>query len=114
MKSVKDMAKIAYDALEEKKADDIKVINIGGVSSLADYFIIASGSSVAQMETLVESVKKSLGKAGYEHLRIEGTKSTSWTLIDYGDIIVHIFSDQDRLFYDLERMWSGGEQISFN
>lgn len=107
----KEMAKIAFRALEEKKGEDIVVIEVGEISALADYFIIANGTNSSQVQALVDSVDVELGKAGYLPKRVEGIGNTNWVLMDYGDIIVHVFSQEDRLFYDLERMWRDGKRI---
>ena len=109
----KELAKIAYAALEEKKANDIKVIDISGVSVLADYFIIASGSNRNQVQAMVDSVQEDLyKKAGLEAKQVEGYQTGSWILLDYADIIVHVFDEENRLFYDLERIWRDGKDIS--
>ncbi len=108
----KEMAKLAYEALEDKKGEDIKVISIGKVSSIADYFIIANGTNASQVTALVDNVEEVLGKNGHHPKRIEGVRSASWVLMDYGDIVVHVFSKEDRLFYDLERIWRDGSIIS--
>lgn len=112
MNKSKDMAKIAYNALDDKKAEDIVAIEIGEVSILADYFIIANGTNPAQVTALVDNVEEQLSKAGYEPNRIEGIGNKSWVLLDYGDVIIHIFSKEDRLFYDLERIWRDGKKIT--
>lgn len=106
-----DMVKIAREALADKKAEDIKVIDIQKVSVLADYFIIANGSNPNQVQAMVDSVEESMGKAGYVCKQIEGYGSAGWILMDYGDIIVHAFSKEDRLFYDLERIWRDGKLV---
>lgn len=109
----KELAKIAYAALEEKKANDIKIIDISGVSVLADYFIIASGSNRNQVQAMVDSVQEDLyKKAGLEAKQVEGYQTGSWILLDYADIIVHVFDEENRLFYDLERIWRDGKDIS--
>ena len=108
----KEMARIAYKALEEKKAEDIRVISIEKVSVIADYFLIASGTNRNQVQALAESVEEMLAKAGYEARQKEGVQSANRILMDYGDIIVHIFDKDNRLFYDLERIWVDGETIS--
>ncbi len=108
----REMARIAYDALEEKKAEDIRVLSIEKVSVIADYFLIASGTNRNQVQALAESVEEALYKAGYEVRQKEGVQSANWILMDYGDIIVHIFDRENRLFYDLERIWVDGETIS--
>ncbi|MDI9508210.1 MAG: ribosome silencing factor [Bacillota bacterium] len=112
MENSKKMVKLAYEALEEKKGEDIQVIEIKDISVVADYFIIANGSNSSQVDALVDSVKDKLGRSGYEPLRVEGVKSASWILMDYGDLIVHIFSKEDRLFYNLERIWRDGKTLS--
>ena len=108
----KEMAKLAYHALSEKKGEDIKIIDITGVSVLADYFIIANGSSSNQVEALVDNVEEELHRAGYHLKQREGRGSASWILMDFGDIIVHVFDKENRLFYDLERIWKDGRGIS--
>lgn len=104
----KEMVKIAINALEEKKAENIRVIDISKVSVLADYFIIAEGKNRNQIQALTDSVEKDLGKAGADPKQIEGYESANWILMDYADIIVHIFDNENRLFYDLERIWRDG------
>ena len=106
-----EMVKLAKTALEDKKAGDIKVIDISGVSVLADYFIIADGSNVNQVQAMVENVDEVLGRAGYECKQMEGYGTGGWILMDYGDIIVHAFCREDRLFYDLERIWRDGKVL---
>ena len=106
-----EMVKLAKTALEDKKAGDIKVIDISGVSVLADYFIIADGSNVNQVQAMVDNVAEVLGRAGYECKQMEGYGTGGWILMDYGDIIVHAFCREDRLFYDLERIWRDGKVL---
>jgi ribosome-associated protein len=107
----KEMANLAYEALDEKKAEDIRVIEIGEISIIADYFIIANGTNSSQVQALVDNVQDKLGRSGFEPKRIEGLRTASWVLLDYGDVIVHVFSKEDRLFYDLERIWRDGKMI---
>ena len=104
-----NMVKIAYDALDDKLAEDIKIIDIRSISVLADYFIIADGSNRNQVQAMADSAEEALGKAGYDAKQIEGYQSANWILMDYKDIIVHIFCREDRLFYDLERIWRDGK-----
>ncbi len=108
------MARTAYLALEEKKAEDIKLINIEKVSVIADYFLIASGNNRAQMQALAENVEEQMEKKGFEIRQKEGYQSANWILLDYGDIIIHLFDRENRLFYDLERIWRDGESISLS
>ena len=107
----KKMAVLAVEALEEKKGEDIKVIDITEVSILADYFIIASGMNKNQVQALVDNVEETLGRAGYECRQVEGYQTANWILLDYGDVIVHIFDSENRLFYDLERIWRDGKLV---
>ena len=107
----KEMARTACKALDEKKALDLKIIDIAEVSTIADYFVIASGSNQNQVQAMVDNVEDKLAKAGYEPKHIEGTRSSSWILMDYGDLIVHVFDEENRLFYDLERIWRDGKEI---
>ena len=107
----KEMAKIAYHALSDKKGEDIKIIDITGISVLADYFIIANGSSDSQANALVDNVEEELHKAGFGLKQREGQASGGWVLLDFGDIIVHVFERKNRLFYDLERIWKDGRDI---
>ena len=108
------MARTAYLALEEKKAEDIKLINIEKVSVIADYFLIASGTNRAQMQALSENVEEQMEKKGFRIKQKEGYQTASWILLDYGDIIIHLFDREMRLFYDLERIWRDGESITLS
>jgi len=108
---VKEMATLVIQALEDKKAEDICVIDISEVSVLADYFIIAGGNNTSQIQALSDAVDEKLGKAGYPLKQIEGYQSANWILLDFGDIIVHVFDRENRLFYDLERIWRDGKKI---
>lgn len=112
MNQSKKMARIAYNALNDKKGEDIRIIDITGVSVLADYFIIANGNSDSQVNALVDNVEEELHKAGYTLRQREGRSSGNWVLLDFGDIIVHVFDKENRLFYDLERIWQDGKSVS--
>ena len=106
------MAKLAIEALEDKKAEEIKVIDISEVSVLADYFIIAGGTNRSQIQALSENVEEKLGRAGMPVKQIEGYDTANWILLDFGDVIVHIFDKENRLLYDLERIWRDGKQVN--
>ncbi|MCD8132386.1 MAG: ribosome silencing factor [Clostridiales bacterium] len=108
----REMAKIACRALNEKKAEDVKVIDISEISVIADYFVIASASNSNQLQAMMDAVDEELYKAGYENHQTEGNQRSSWVLMDYRDVIIHLFSREDRLFYDLERIWQDGKIIS--
>ncbi len=105
-------AKIAYDALADKKGENIKIIDISGVSPMADYFIIADGANPNQLQAMCDAVDEALHEAGCQLKQTEGNRNSTWILMDYTDIIVHVFSREDRLFYDLERIWTDGKEIS--
>lgn len=111
-KNSKELVKIAVNALEEKKAIDIKVIDISNVSVIADYFIIASGTNRNQVQAMADSVEEDLGKAGFPSKQVEGYNTANWILMDFEDIIVHVFDNENRLFYDLERIWRDGKEVS--
>ena len=109
MSQANEMVKLAITALEDKKGEDIRIIDIREVSLLADYFLIPSGSNGNQVQAIADNVEEELGKAGYPCKQVEGYQSANWILMDYGDIIVHVFDKEDRLFYDLERIWRDGK-----
>ena len=109
-----ELVKKAVTALEDKKAEDITVIDIGGVSSIADYFIIANGSNSNQLAAMQDAVDEAMYTSGVHAKQVEGTSNSTWILMDYQDIIVHLFSKEDRLFYDLERIWKDGKEISLD
>lgn len=111
MERSKLIVKKAYDALNEKKGEDIKIIEIGKLSTVADYFIIANGSNAPHVESLVDNVEEELLKEHIHAERIEGVRSSGWILMDYSDVVVHVFSKEDRLFYDLERIWRDGKEV---
>ena len=107
-----ELARLAIAALEDKKAEDVRVIDIGDVSVLADYFIIASGNNRIQVQAMADEVEERLGRAGAIPKQMEGYPAGNWVLLDFGDVIIHIFDAQNRLFYDLERIWKDGTQIT--
>ena len=106
-----EKVKLAVAALEDKKATDIKILDISEVSVIADYFIIATGANEPQIKAMVDSVDEAFSKRGIEPRSTEGYKNANWVLMDYGDIIIHIFDEENRLFYDLERIWRDGKEI---
>ena len=108
----KEMVRLACEAMEDKKAQDIKIIDIEKVSTLADYFIIASGSNRNQVQAMADSVSEKLGRAGVEPKQMEGYQTANWILLDYRDVVIHIFDEENRLFYDLERIWRDGTLVN--
>lgn len=113
MRHSEEMARIAYNALNDKKGEDIKVINISEVSSLGDYFIIANGNSNSQVLALVDHVEEEMQKAGYDLFQREGRSSGTWILLDFGDVVVHVFDKESRDFYNIERTWKDGKEVIF-
>lgn len=107
----KEIVKIAYKALDDKKAEDIKIIDIADVSVIADYFVIANGTNSSQVEAMVDQVTDELAKQKIHPERVEGIRSSGWILMDFNDVVIHIFSREDRLFYDLERIWRDGKTV---
>ena len=109
--------KIAYEvtkALDAKKGMDIKLLKIDRVSSLADYFLICTGTSNTHVKTLCDYAEYTLEQLNEPMLGREGHRGNSWELLDYGSIVVHVFTDEARKFYDLERLWADAEQVDLN
>ena len=109
-----EQMKAVYKALSEKQGRDITVIDISGISTLADYFIITHGNNTPHVESLVECAQEALDKAGAACKSVEGLRGGRWVLLDYGDIVVNVFSKEDRLFYDLERIWRDGRIVDMS
>ena len=111
MEQSKMMLKLIYQALEDKKGEDIVMIDISQVSVLADYFVICSAGNDSQIQALVDNVDEKMHENGYQIRQQEGRNSGTWVLLDYGDVIVHIFERENRSFYTLERIWNDGRRI---
>lgn len=108
----KEIVKIAVDALDDKKANDIRVIDIRDISSMGDYFIIADGENKNKIRAMSDNVEEKLKLANVDMRNREGYSNGGWILLDYYDIIVHIFSSEERSFYDLEHIWRDGRIIN--
>lgn len=108
---LKEIVKRIYKIIEDKKGDDIKVIDISKISSIADYFIIAGANNINQVQAISDEIDFILGKEGILPKAVEGNKNATWMLLDYNDIVVHIFLKEDRVFYDLERIWRDGTEV---
>ena len=106
-----DLVKKIVEALEDKKAEDITVLDIGEVSSIADYFIIANGNNANQLTAMEDAVDEAMYTNGVHQKQVERTGNSTWILMDYQDIIVHLFSKEDRQFYDLDRIWRDGKVV---
>lgn len=107
----KEIVKTAVKILDSKKALDVKIIDISKVSVIADYFIIAGASNERQGKALADNIEETLGKNGCAPKSIEGYANANWILMDYRDVIIHIFNQEQRLFYDLERIWTDGKIV---
>jgi len=106
-----EIVKNICSVIEEKKGQEIKVIDISKISVIADYFILASGTNQRQTQAIADEIEMKLGKAGVEPKQKEGYQSGTWILLDYQDVVVHIFNSEDRRFYNLERIWTDGTVI---
>ena len=110
---LKKLFDTAVEALQEKKGRDIKAIDISNLTTIAHYFILCSGTSVTHIKSLSDSVEEKLGELGIKPRRTEGYSAARWVLMDYSDIVIHIFHEEEREFYGLERLWHDGIPIKF-
>lgn len=108
-----ELAKKAAEILDSKKAAQLNVIKIDDISSLADYFVIASGTSSTHVRSLSDELEEKLKEAGAVPARIEGYRSNSWILLDYSSVVIHVFTQEARDFYDLDRLWADGTKMDF-
>ncbi|MCR4989869.1 MAG: ribosome silencing factor [Lachnospiraceae bacterium] len=111
LKDLKEAVLGVAKRLDEKKANDIKILDISNVSVMADYFLITSGNNKNHIQMLSDEADAFLSKAGLKLKQIEGYESAGWILLDFGDIIIHLFDKENRLFYDLERIWKDGVSV---
>jgi ribosome-associated protein len=107
-----EIVRTAVSAIEDKKGEDIRVIDISKVSVIADYFIIAGGNNTNQTQAIADEIQDRLTKNRVEPRDVEGYRNGSWILLDYGDTVIHIFNRDDRRFYNLERIWADGKVIT--
>ena len=114
MLSSKEMVQIAAKGLSEKKGKDIRAIRVEDVTTLADYFVLCTGSSNTQINALCDSVEKAMSEAGEEPLHREGHRGGTWVVLDYGCVVVHVFNDEARAFYSLEHLWADGEEVDLS
>lgn len=103
--------KIIAKAADSKRADDIKIIKIADLTIISDYFVIANGNSSTQTKAIADEIEFKMKEAGVTPLRTEGYQGANWIILDYGDIVVHVFYKETREFYNLERLWNDGEEI---
>ncbi|NLV35307.1 MAG: ribosome silencing factor [Clostridiaceae bacterium] len=109
---IKKIAEKANEIMEDKKARNIEIIDISHVSTLADYFIICSGTSTIHNKTIADELDDKMAEAGYNLIHREGYESARWILLDFGEVVVHIFHEEDRSFYNLERLWADGRFLT--
>ncbi len=114
MLSAKEVAYEVTKALDSKKGMDIKLLRINEVSSLADYFLICTGTSNTHVKTLCDYAEYTLEQLGEKLLGREGHRGNSWELLDYGSLVVHVFTQEAREFYSLERLWADAEQVDIS
>lgn len=111
--STKANAIRAAELIDEKKGKDIVILDVSKISSFADFFVIANGTSDRQLKTLADEVEKGMGDTNISLYHKEGKETSGWILLDYGDIIVHLFLSQQREHYNIEKLWNDGEYIPF-
>lgn len=110
----RELAEIAVKALDSKKGKEIRLIRIDKITTLAEYFVICTGTSNTQINALCDAVEKELTEKGEEPLHREGYRGGTWVLLDYGCVIVHVFNDEARKFYSLEHLWADGEEVDLS
>jgi len=101
-------------AIDSKKGESVKAIKVDSITVIADYFVITNGTNVTQIRAIADEIEYRLKQEGVMPLRVEGHKNNSWVLIDYGCVVVHVFIGESRQFYDLEHLWTDGENIDIS
>ncbi|MFV0440163.1 MAG: ribosome silencing factor [Lachnospirales bacterium] len=112
MSDNKEMIKIIYDTLEDKFGEDIRIINIDSISNICEYFVVVNGNSTTHVKSLAMNVEEKLKDAGYLPYNIEGIRGNSWILMDYSNVVIHVFDKENRDFYNIERLWSDGIDVN--
>lgn len=112
MRTAKEVAAIAAKTLDSKKGIDLRLIEISDISTLADYFLICTASSNTHVRTLCDAVEEAMDEAGEPMVGREGHRGGTWVVLDFGCVVVHVFTEETRAFYDLERLWQDGKQVS--
>lgn len=112
--TIEQYLKIAYKAIDDKLGEDIKILKIGSISSLTDYFVISGASNERQVKAIADNIEKELEGKGLFVRGKEGTDTCNWVLLDYGDFIIHIFKNDDREFYNLERLWKDAPSLDLD
>ncbi len=106
-----EVVKIAQEALEDKMAEDVKALDLRGISNITDYFIIASGNNVNHLRAMADEVEQKLFKAGVKLHHSEGYTVATWILLDFGNVLVHLFNKEQREFYGLDHLWSDAKTL---
>ena len=106
-----EKARLAAIASQDKKAIDPVILEIKGLTIIADYFVVCSGESKTQVGAIADHIQEAVGRAGVRPLSVEGKSFNTWVLIDYGDVIVHVFEKETRVFYELEKLWLDAPHI---
>jgi ribosome-associated protein len=113
-KTMESLAKIVVKAAEDKKADNILVLDISELSIIAEYFIICNGNNERQVQAIVTEIRDQAHKNGFNVRGIEGAEEGRWVLVDLGDVVVHVFHREERDFYNIERLWADAKAVSFS
>ena len=108
---MKEILKRIVNIIEDKKGEQTVVLDISEISSLADYFVISSANNINQLQAISDDLQELLEKEGLKINKVEGAKNSSWVLLDFTDIVIHLFTKEDRIFYNLERIWADAKQI---
>ena len=111
--SLRPEIRLAVEAAQDKQAERITVLNLAGAGAFAEYFLVCSGRSQPQIKAIAEAVEERLDRAGMHVVHREGKSNAEWVLLDYGSLVVHVFSERAREYYDLERLWRNAERIDF-
>ena len=108
---MKEILKRIVDIIADKKGEQTVVLDISEISSLADYFVISSANNINQLQAISDDLQELLEKEGLKINKVEGAKNSSWVLLDFTDIVIHLFTKEDRIFYNLERIWADAKQV---
>lgn len=107
-----EAAQLCAEAADNKKALDIQILDLRGLSSIADYFVICSGNNIPQVAAIADSIGHALAQEGVRPSHVEGGSESNWLLMDFGDVVVHIFAEQTRFFYSLEKLWGDAPRVA--
>lgn len=110
--TVREMVQAAVAAAQDRKAIEIRVLALGEVSDFTDYFLVCSGATERQVQAISDAVEERLRQRGLRPLHVEGYRHGWWTLLDYGDLVLHVFTDDKRAYYGLERLWADAPDVS--